>query len=113
MSAPLQHPNPPPPNYLPSAIVQSNPFSFGNVAAALNARIGATDQMRNAGISNSLPSPLQTNFQSNHLIQSSGYGPINSYADGNGAQNNHTLQNQDFMHYNSYERSMDMHHDDP
>ncbi|XP_062206313.1 uncharacterized protein LOC133908311 [Phragmites australis] len=109
---PLQHPSLHPPYNFPSANVQSNPFSFGNVAAALNSRMGETDQ-RNASISNALPNPLRTNFQSNNLIQSSGYSPINSLPDGNGARNNYSPQSQGCMHYNSYEPSMDMHHDGP
>jgi hypothetical protein len=113
MPAPLQNPSPQPPHNSPSANVQSNPFSFGNVAAALNTHVGEINQTRNVGISNSLPNPLQTNFQSNHLIRSSGYGPINSFPNGNGALNIHSPQNQDVMHYNSYEPSMIMHHDVP
>jgi hypothetical protein len=113
MPAHPQHPSPQPPHNFPSTNVQSNAFSFGNVAAVLNARVGEIDQTRNVGISNSLPNPLGTNFQSNRLIQSSGYGPINSFPNGNGARNNHSPQNQDVMHYNSYEPSMIMHHDVP
>uniref|UniRef100_A0A0A9FPC4 Holocarboxylase synthetase n=1 Tax=Arundo donax TaxID=35708 RepID=A0A0A9FPC4_ARUDO len=107
-----QHPSSQPPYNFPSANVQSNAFSFGNVAAALNSWMGEPDQ-RNASISNALPNPLSTNFQSTHLIQSSGYGPIRSLPNGNGARNNYSPQSQDCMHYNSYEPSMDMHHDGP
>jgi hypothetical protein len=87
LPAPPQHPSLQPPHNFPSAIVQNNPFSFGNVAAALNARTGETDQTRNVGI-------LRTNFESNILIQSSGYSPTNSFPCGNGVGNNHSSQHQ-------------------
>ncbi|XP_062194764.1 uncharacterized protein LOC133897942 [Phragmites australis] len=112
MPASPQHPSPLPSYNFPSANVQNNPFSFGYVGAAHNSRMGETDQ-RNAGISNALSNPLRTNFQLNNLIQSSGYGPINSLSNGNGTQNSHSPQNLDFLHYNSHEPSMDMHHDGP
>uniref|UniRef100_A0A0A9F2L7 Uncharacterized protein n=1 Tax=Arundo donax TaxID=35708 RepID=A0A0A9F2L7_ARUDO len=62
MLAPPQHPSPHLSYNCPSANVQSNPFSFRNVAAALNSQMGETDQTRNVGSSIALPNPLQTNF---------------------------------------------------
>lgn len=111
MSGSSQLPCPQPAHDLPSANVQSNAFSFGNVAAALNSRTDQTDQTRIADISNELPNPSQQNFHSNHLIQCSGYSPIYSPSNGNGGQNNHSPPNQDSMHCNSCDTSMDMNHD--
>ncbi|PUZ58364.1 hypothetical protein GQ55_5G503900 [Panicum hallii var. hallii] len=95
-----QHPGPQPAYNVAAANAHSNPFSFGNIAAALDCRMDETDLTRNAGISNALPCPLQQNFHSNHLSQPSGYGPMNSLPNVNGPRNNHSSQNQDFMHYN-------------
>ncbi|PVH39427.1 hypothetical protein PAHAL_5G499200 [Panicum hallii] len=95
-----QHPGPQPAYNVAAANAHSNPFSFGNIAAALDCRMDETDLTRNAGISNALPCPLQQNFHSNHLIQPSGYGPTNSLPNVNGPRNNHSSQNQDIMHYN-------------
>ncbi|RCV24974.1 hypothetical protein SEVIR_5G126901v4 [Setaria viridis] len=106
-----QHPGPQPACNFPAANDHCNPFSFGNIAAALDSRMDETDQTRNAGISNALPCPLQQNFHSNHLSQSSGYCPMNSLPNGNGPQNNHLSENQDFVHYNSIDAAVDMHYD--
>ncbi|CAL4952004.1 unnamed protein product [Urochloa decumbens] len=103
-----QHPGPQPACNFPPANVHCNTFSFGNIAAALDSRMDETDQRRNAGISNALPCPLQQNFHSNHLSQSSGYCPVNSLPNGNGPRNNHSSQNQDFMHYNPSDAAVDM-----
>ncbi|KAL6626874.1 hypothetical protein ACP70R_030600 [Stipagrostis hirtigluma subsp. patula] len=108
-SASSQDPCPEPTYNFPSTTVQSNTFSFGNIAAALNSQMDETDQIRNVAI----PNPLRTNLHSNHLIQSSGYGPVNSLPNGNGAWNTHSPQSQEFMHCNSYEPTMDVHHDRP
>jgi len=89
----------PQPAYNAAANVQGNPFSFGNIAAALDSRMDETDQTRNSGISNALPCPLRQNFPSNYLSQPSGYGPMNSLPNVNGPRN-HSLQNQDSMRYN-------------
>ncbi|KAL6848043.1 hypothetical protein ACP4OV_022171 [Aristida adscensionis] len=109
-----QHPSPLQPTYnFPSAIVQSNTFSFGNIAAALNSEMDDIEQTRSEAISDALPNPIRTNFQSNHLIQSSGYGAINSLPNRNGPQNSHAPQNQGVLPYNSYEPAMGMHRDHP
>ncbi|CAD6233161.1 unnamed protein product [Miscanthus lutarioriparius] len=108
-----QHPSQQQTHSTPSANVQCNPFSFGNIAAALDFRMDETDQTSNSGVPNSLPDPLRQNFHSNHLIQSSGYGPINSCPNGNGPRNNRSPQNQDSVNCNLTEPSMDMHCDGP
>ncbi|KAG8045891.1 hypothetical protein GUJ93_ZPchr0008g14166 [Zizania palustris] len=109
----LQHTSPQPACHLPSANFQSNSFSFGNVVAALNSHTGQTDQTRNASMLSALPNPSRQNLHSNHLVHGSAYGHINSLADENGSQSNHSPQNQTFMHCNSYEPPMDMSHDAP
>ncbi|CAO2193949.1 unnamed protein product [Urochloa humidicola] len=106
-----QHPGPQPTCNFPPANVHCNPFSFGNIAAALDSQMDETDQTRNAGISNALPCPLQQNFHSNHSSESSGYCPMNSLPNGNGTRNNHSSQNQDSMHYNPSDAAVDRHYD--
>ncbi|XP_048562192.1 uncharacterized protein LOC125542992 [Triticum urartu] len=113
MAGSSQHPTPQPAYGLPSANVQINSFSFGNVAAALDSQLYQTDQTRTAGISNVFSSPSQQNSHSNHLVQCSGHGPVNSPPSGSRARNDHSPQNQDSVHPNSYEPSMDMNHDAP
>ena len=98
-----QHAGPQPAYNVAAANVQGNPFSFGNIAAALDSRMDETDQTRNSGISNALPCPLRQNFPSNYLSQPSGYGPMNSLPNVNGPRN-HSLQNQDSMRYNLWGR---------
>jgi len=98
-----QHAGPQPAYNVTAANVQGNPFSFGNIAAALDSRMDETDQTRNSGISNALPCPLRQNFPSNYLSQPSGYGPMNSLPNVNGPRN-HSLQNQDSMRYNLWGR---------
>lgn len=113
MAGSSQHPTPQPAYGLPSANVQINSFSFGNVAAALDSQLYQTNQTRTAGISNAFSSPSQQNSHSNHLVQCSGHGPVNSPPSGSRARNDHSPQNQDSGHPNSYEPSMDMNHDAP
>lgn len=94
-----QNPSPQRAYNFPAANVHCNPFSFGNIAAALESRADEAGQTRNGGISNALPFLLQQNSHTNHLNQSSGYCPMNSLLpNGNGPRNNHPSQNQDFMH---------------
>ncbi|KAM3328729.1 hypothetical protein ACQJBY_026080 [Aegilops geniculata] len=112
MAGSSQHPTPQPAYGLPSANVQINSFSFGNVAAALDSRLYQTDP-RTAGISNAFSNPSQQNSHSNHLVQCSGHGPVNSPPSGSRARDDHSPQNQDSVHPNSYEPSMDMNHDAP
>jgi hypothetical protein len=108
-----QHPSQQQTHNTPSTNVQCNPFSFGNIATALDYRMDETDQTSNSGVPNSLPDPLRQNFHSNHLIQSSGCGPINSCPNGNGPRNNQSPQNLDSVNCNLTEPSMDMHCDGP
>ncbi|KAJ1282266.1 hypothetical protein BS78_03G038900 [Paspalum vaginatum] len=96
---------------VPSANGQCNPFSFGNIAAALDYRMDETEQTRNSSIANSLPGPLRQIFHSDHLLQPSGYGPINLLPNRNGPWNNQSSQNQDLMNYNLTEPGMDMRYD--
>lgn len=113
MAGSSQHLTPQPACGLPSANVQTNYFSFGNVAAALDSQLCQTDQTRTTSISNAFSSPSQQNSHSNHVVQCSGHGPVNSPPSGSGAWNGHSPQNQDSVHRNSYEPSMDMNHDAP
>ncbi|KAF8663174.1 hypothetical protein HU200_055775 [Digitaria exilis] len=85
-----QNPGPQPAYNFPAANVHCNPFSFGNIAAALESHTDETVQTRNAGISNALPFLLQQNSHSNHPSQSSGYCPMNSLPNGNGPWTNHS-----------------------
>uniref|UniRef100_A0A0E0BY90 Holocarboxylase synthetase n=1 Tax=Oryza meridionalis TaxID=40149 RepID=A0A0E0BY90_9ORYZ len=104
----LQHTSAQPACQFPSANVQSNSFSFGNVTDALNSHTAQTGQTQTAGVLNAPPNPLRQNLHSNHHpIHCSAYGTINSLPDGIGAQSNHPPQHQNFMHCNSYEPSMD------
>ncbi|WVZ72574.1 hypothetical protein U9M48_021009 [Paspalum notatum var. saurae] len=104
-----QHTSQQPTYNIPSANVQCNPFSFGNIAASLDHRMDETDQTRNSGIANSLP--VRKIFHSDHLLQPSGYGPINILPNSNGPWDDQSSQNQDFMSYNLTEPGMDMHYD--
>ncbi|BAS70742.1 uncharacterized LOC9272136 [Oryza sativa Japonica Group] len=104
----LQHTSAQPACQFPSANIQSNSFSFGNVTDALNSHTAQTGQTQTAGVLNAPPNPLRQNLHSNHHpIHCSAYGTINSLPDGIGAQSNHPPQHQNFMHCNSYEPSMD------
>ncbi|XP_021312625.1 uncharacterized protein LOC8078762 isoform X2 [Sorghum bicolor] len=107
-----QHPSQQQTHNIPPANVQCNPFSFGNIAAALDSRMDETDQTSNSGVPNSLPDPLRQNFHSNHLIQASGYGSNNSCPNRNAPRNNQSPQNQDSVNCN-LTASMDMHCDGP
>uniref|UniRef100_J3KX15 Holocarboxylase synthetase n=2 Tax=Oryza brachyantha TaxID=4533 RepID=J3KX15_ORYBR len=106
-----QHTSAQPAHHFPSANVQNNPFSFGNVTAALNSHTAQTEQTQIVGMLNALPNPSRQNLYSNHPVHSSAFGPVNSIPNGNAAQSNHSPQNQNFMQCNSYEPSMDMNHD--
>ena len=104
----LQHTSAQPACQFPSANVQSNSCSFGNVTDSLNSHTALTGQTQTAGMLNAPPNPLRQNLHSNHHpIHCSAYGTINSLPDGIGAQSNHPPQHQNFMHCNSYEPSMD------
>uniref|UniRef100_A0A0E0JEX7 Holocarboxylase synthetase n=1 Tax=Oryza punctata TaxID=4537 RepID=A0A0E0JEX7_ORYPU len=104
----LQHTSAQPACHFPSANVQSNSFSFGNVADALNSHTAQTGQTQTAGMLNALHNPSRQNLYSNHHpVHCSANGPINSLPDGIAAQSNHSPQHQNFMHCNSYEPSMD------
>jgi hypothetical protein len=97
----------------PSADVQTNTFSLGNVAAALDSQQWQADQTITAGISNALSSPSQHYFHSYRSVQYSGYGPADSPPNGDGAGSNHSPQNQDSVQGDSSEHSSDMDHDAP
>uniref|UniRef100_A0A0D9UXK7 Uncharacterized protein n=1 Tax=Leersia perrieri TaxID=77586 RepID=A0A0D9UXK7_9ORYZ len=103
----LQHTSAQPADSFPSTNVQSNSFSFGNVAAALNSDTAETDQTQIPGMLNALPNPSRENLYSNHLAHFSAYGSTNSLPNINGPQSNHSPQQQNFMHCNSYVPSMD------